>query len=658
MDSGSCKILVLNSLPNYLQKRIIQLLCEHIDYNNKQLVVNCNFPKILEYRENESLIKRLVINISLVSHQWFQIISNYLNVSVDFNFNSINNSYYYYSIIKATNVKILKIHYNHQNNYFYKFIKGNEFKLTINEINEKIKQLPNLKQLLIRNINISKVINDIDDTIDTSNNSSYSNINIEGNFKIETNNNNNNDDGDGDGNGDGNSDTTTNSITNINNFNNNSDNYQYNNNNNNRIINNDNLNFLNDIEFKGNIELLEVEINKSNSMERLMELKSKISKVFSLNVVNTLSKELLFETFKNWLPSIRQLLIVAHESPMSVFPWYSLSNNGYFKNISYFDIYGIELRLSNISTIIKSSPNIKLLSFSICFDKLLYYIVKLNESQQQQQQQQNQQKQQQLPFLQDRMIDDNDGDDDNNNIIIEKCTCNCLLFNKSNVNYKKSLNCTSGGIDIDDEKQQSYNLNFVDHQEEEEEKEIQDDLKREINKFSNDWKVLCELLKNSSIECLHLHQDCMDGLEIMQFNQLNHSSSSSKPNSIIYPDCFIQELGGSLISPINTLKKISIMGLNTPQLFKYIVDHNKTIQNYIYTESILDLGNYNHQDYSSIFESIINENQQITELKYSKAVFSLENEINMIDYEDYDADADDDSDELPYKDQVILHYKL
>ncbi|KAK5577483.1 hypothetical protein RB653_002424 [Dictyostelium firmibasis] len=592
MDNKLSVNFIINSLPIYLQKKIIRLLTEYINFNNKQLVADCNCSKILEYRENESFINKLTLNLSLVSHQWFNTVSSFLNVSVDFNFN-INS---YYSIIKPTNVKFLKIHYNHQNNNFYKLIKSNEVKLTTNEINEKIKQLPYLDNLLIRNINISKVVSGVDDDISSGIDNEEDleeeeDVEIEGEemeviqarsktIDFYTNN------------------TNTSIINNTN-----------------PVINNiENLNFLKDIEFKCNVELLEIEINKWNSMERLKELKSKISKVFSLNIVNTLSKELLFETFKAWLPSIRQLLMVAHESPMSVFPWYSLSSNGFFKNISYFDIYGIELRLSNISTIVKSSPNIKLLSFSICFDKLLYYTIKVREKLIDSQQ---------LPFLQDKIMHDV--------LEIPKCTCNCLLFNKSNINYKKSLNLLSG-IDIKDEKQSSSSN-----------EEIEDD-DREIIKFSNDWMVLCQLLKKSSIECLHMHQDCMDGLEIMQYNQMNHKT-------IIYPDCFIQELGGSLISPITSLKKISIMGLNSPQLFKYIVDNNKKIQNYIYTESILDLGNYNHQDHTSTFESIINENQQITELKYSKAIFSLENEINMVDYED-------DEDELPYKDQIVLHYKL
>ncbi|KAN0018827.1 hypothetical protein ACTFIU_008760 [Dictyostelium citrinum] len=144
------------TLPLYIQKFIIKKLCEFINVNNK--ILDTLGTKI--YRVKEAKIKELMLNLALVSHSWFNTLSNNLNVSVDFNYSDTQ-----FSIIKTENVKTLKLHYDHDEYYFYKrsvdgYDNKDEVEIPHHKVIEELKKLKSLpsntfKNLIIRNINNS-----------------------------------------------------------------------------------------------------------------------------------------------------------------------------------------------------------------------------------------------------------------------------------------------------------------------------------------------------------------------------------------------------------------------------------------------------------------------------------------------------------------------
>ncbi|EAL71389.1 hypothetical protein DDB_G0272474 [Dictyostelium discoideum AX4] len=155
-------------LPLYIQKIIIKILCKFINNNNKVL----DTLGFKNYRDSEKAIKKLMINLALVSHSWFNTFSNNLNVSIDFNYGNSE-----YSIIKKENVKTLKLHYDHDKHHFYnkninkKDNKKYEVEIPIGEVLEKLKILKSssnssFQNLIIRNIgnsieSIPKLLNPI-----------------------------------------------------------------------------------------------------------------------------------------------------------------------------------------------------------------------------------------------------------------------------------------------------------------------------------------------------------------------------------------------------------------------------------------------------------------------------------------------------------------
>ncbi|KAK5575068.1 hypothetical protein RB653_010323 [Dictyostelium firmibasis] len=146
----------ISTLPLYIQKIIIKILCKFINENNKVLdVLGAN-----NYRDKEIKIKKLILKLALVSHSWFNTLSNNLDVSVDFNYGNSQ-----YSILKIENVKSLKLHFDHNKNSFYRRnVEGENEKVEILiPLNTVIQQLEKLKSsplfsfenLIIRNINIT-----------------------------------------------------------------------------------------------------------------------------------------------------------------------------------------------------------------------------------------------------------------------------------------------------------------------------------------------------------------------------------------------------------------------------------------------------------------------------------------------------------------------
>ncbi|EGC32456.1 hypothetical protein DICPUDRAFT_81716 [Dictyostelium purpureum] len=172
-------------LPNYILKIIIKIICNHINYHNKSLK--------FDSRKNDEPNKQLTLNLALVSHLFFDTVSSLLDVSVNFNYdpsfysfikdlvekkveyvdslpsynsniqcNNNNNNNNKYSIIKIENVKSIRLDYIFLfgDSYFcYQIYEPNQigrgFRLIkfslYSEIFKKIKEIKQLKRILIRN---------------------------------------------------------------------------------------------------------------------------------------------------------------------------------------------------------------------------------------------------------------------------------------------------------------------------------------------------------------------------------------------------------------------------------------------------------------------------------------------------------------------------
>ncbi|KAM9966065.1 hypothetical protein ACTFIR_006254 [Dictyostelium discoideum] len=194
--------------------------------------------------------------------------------------------------------------------------------------------------------------------------------------------------------------------------------------------------------------------------------------------------------------------------------------------------------------------------------------------------------------------DSDDNNDDCNNII--KCTCDCLTFSKANIKYLSGFNYS-----LEDEKS-----NQEDGLEEEE------DEAKVIRVFRNEWLHFLSIIANhNSLESLIIGQECDKNGDVMEFSQRKQRSKKLS-------DVLIKEFG-SMISSIEPLRKLSILGLNSDQLIRYISSINKTITKYYHVETIRDDGSYAHDDTPTI-QSILVDNPQITDLEHTKHVFSAQ----------------------------------
>ncbi|KAN0031138.1 hypothetical protein ACTA71_010219 [Dictyostelium dimigraforme] len=157
------------TFPIYLQRYFIKIICLHIDYCNDLMDVEVlNDGSYEVYRENEYKIKELMLTIALVSKEWFKTLSNNLKIGVDFNYKEKGEDQF--SIIKMENIETLKVHYNHQNNQFYKIFDFIPIIIPIETVNEQIMKLStmegtNFKYLKIKNLNHTDDITGIIDRI-------------------------------------------------------------------------------------------------------------------------------------------------------------------------------------------------------------------------------------------------------------------------------------------------------------------------------------------------------------------------------------------------------------------------------------------------------------------------------------------------------------
>ncbi|KAM9968110.1 hypothetical protein ACTFIW_002544 [Dictyostelium discoideum] len=377
------------TLPLYVQKFIIKLLCRHINNNNK-LIEPSDF--FIDYRDNEDEIKRLIISIALVSKDWLKSLSNYLNVAVDFNFLEKEKDNQF-TIFKEENIKILKIHYDHEKKYFYKMVprikKNLEEIEDNNENNENNNNNnENNNNILIENNNEEENKKYIEKEISLKFvNKRLENLSKNGIFKKLI-------------------------FRNINTH-----------------QNIDIIDHLFECEAtEEGLQVLEFELNEDTTMERINHYKKKIKKVFSIIINECLNEELIVDVFKNWSKDLNQFYIIS--CSITPFPIFQIlagigeitsftsdflndssncinnsnnnnnnnidnnSNNNkpyktginYLSNIQFFEIYGMEITFDELEVLItpKITPKLRYLSINICFDKLMYFLateqerVKLN----------------------------------------------------------------------------------------------------------------------------------------------------------------------------------------------------------------------------------------------------------------------------------------
>ncbi|KAM9976195.1 hypothetical protein ACTFIR_010036 [Dictyostelium discoideum] len=330
-----------NYIPLYLQKYIIKILCSYINTKNKLVTM----PNVELYRIDEGVIKRLMMNLALVSKEWFKTLSNNLTVSIDFNYkenNNNNNNYNNnnnigddrYSIIKMENIKTLKLHFDQRRNQIYEMIGGIEkLEIPIKTVHKKLKKL-----------NLSS--------------------------------------------------TLTNTNTNTNN----------NNNNNNKLFNRiiirnlyfdfqllqkfiDTLRHKNNCLAIENITIAELEIKKNIGISDIIELKKFVKKVIRLTLEDPFSMELVLEIFKTWSKSIQYFIIDGENPPNLLSKLTGLDSSGstgsgsgsngvnYFSNqLKELNVCKMPITIQELIEILKSNRNLINLSFNFCFDSLIYFL--------------------------------------------------------------------------------------------------------------------------------------------------------------------------------------------------------------------------------------------------------------------------------------------
>ncbi|KAN0003074.1 hypothetical protein ACTFIZ_009241 [Dictyostelium cf. discoideum] len=172
-------------LPNYIQNKIIKLLCYNFNLKNQSFKI--------KYIENSNLFESdyylndfNIENLIFVNWYWFKTVSNNINTIINFNynlnkrlnfqqflnqfkksnFNNNENNNQKYLLINNKNINILILDFSYLFNCFKLFILMSKSKIFRKLLNEKIKLLyPNLK---INNLNRQFQI-DLINSIDFSN---------------------------------------------------------------------------------------------------------------------------------------------------------------------------------------------------------------------------------------------------------------------------------------------------------------------------------------------------------------------------------------------------------------------------------------------------------------------------------------------------------
>ncbi|EAL61490.1 hypothetical protein DDB_G0291920 [Dictyostelium discoideum AX4] len=151
--------MIKKELSNYIQNYIIKIIVKYINSEKSRLDDN----QFKDYNKFKNKIEKLIESIALVCWRWFENVSKNLNVSIDYdclkNNNDNNNNKEKYLIIKPNNINILKI-----SREKFSFIQGNsnffippkrkyliELEQFLKELNDNIKLLKNLNQILIDN---------------------------------------------------------------------------------------------------------------------------------------------------------------------------------------------------------------------------------------------------------------------------------------------------------------------------------------------------------------------------------------------------------------------------------------------------------------------------------------------------------------------------
>ncbi|KAN0031139.1 hypothetical protein ACTA71_010220 [Dictyostelium dimigraforme] len=506
------------TLPIYLQKYIIKLICFHIDYNNGLIDVQGVFD---DYRKDEKKMKELMLTIALVSKEWFKTLSDNLIVDVDFNYKEKGKDQY--SIIKMENVETLKVHYNHQGEQFYKMFGGSVvIDIPIETVNEKIMKLStmegtNFKYLILRNVNY---MNDIDII--------------------------------------------------------------------NRIYQCKQTN-------DHSVSLCEFALDLSVDLDQINQLKKKVSKIFTLLIYETSNFEIILETFKQWSNTLNHLLVPYSERTFSIIDKlsssyndnYSCGSNGnsgsnrinYLSNLKLCDFNPVSI--SELYTLIKSTPKLKYISIGFCLNSFLYYLSNEFQHKQHQQHQQHQQQQQQnLANIYKELNVDNLPEWANDLINEEIVIKNNHIFEGSL--FQKFCTCNNFSNEV-------------------EEGTLITEYKKSI-KFSNYLSNIIKYLNENenTINQLRIYNFCSD----LQFSL----------HKVIYnaPDFLIEKLV-SLISSFKYLKIFEAHFFNE-KLFNQLVIKNPSITHYRITvpkEIISD-------EYASTYSNnILIGNLHIVEFKFN-----------------------------------------
>ncbi|KAK5581774.1 hypothetical protein RB653_003352 [Dictyostelium firmibasis] len=484
----------LPTLPIYVQKIIVKELCKQIDSNSKIIEVFQISPKF-DQKANQLKNDKLIMSIALVCHQWFKTLSNNLTVSVDFNFKEKGGDKW--SIIKRENIKTLHLHYDPINSTFFK-----------------------------------KLI--------------YSGESI-------NNNNNNN--------------------RNYKNYNNNSNNKKNNNNNKNQspikkpiLIGLKNLNeklmklssteqqlfkkliinTIDDVRFQEedykmikslhqckaikNIHLFRYQVNDRTTMNSLTDIKKRIKKLYSLEIINQLDKRIIIETIIHWNNSIRKLSIeydifsrssytpsdresiFINDSQLYEFLFSSKNIENekeiyYLSNLESLNFLGTEFTIQNLVELVfatPSMPKLKSLSIGLCFINLVYFLTEENERG-----------------------------------LMARCGCDSIIkfYSCGGENYHNSNNPFGSSVP-------------------------KDQLQEQTKEFKNQWSKLLKLLNNNQVLLeLELTNKCIYG------NQL--------PKSSINPS-FITNISLAITS-IKKLVKFSLVGLDSTIIFNQILKDSKSI---------------------------------------------------------------------------------
>ncbi|KAM9993381.1 hypothetical protein ACTFIZ_011350 [Dictyostelium cf. discoideum] len=279
------------------------------------------------------------------------------------------------------------------------------------------------------------------------------------------------------------------------------------------------------------------------SMTTSFILPINIKKIKSIGVLKNYSPSMIISNLRNL--SFKEIYICNYNNK---FPFKELSIMNKLSSVQYYDTHKTSIKIDDLYYILKSSPNLQLLSFYICIDDLIYQLS--------------------CPKHKPKSCQCNN----NNSLSTTANTSTTTSFTSTSTSTSTTTATTTTTTTTNNE----FSFYYY-------------------------WRMVCKLIKNhKKLKSLFIYSLCKNG-ENCGLNYLNKLKMSNH---------FVNQFGG-MISKNKSIKKLNLDGFNSPDLLKRIITNNNTINSIQFqfpNNGNNILSNNQKLEYINIFDKLLNSN--------------------------------------------------